>query len=91
MAKKRVAPVDHPDDFDEAFEGATPLEGAGEEVPRVVPDPAKHIFVDLSGSGSYELVEYYDPFGPSRRILFNGVNIEHVGDGENGVWQYRAM
>lgn len=65
-------------------------EAAEAERKRVKPVFRKHILVDLDGTGHYELMplngqEYL------RRLIINGKNVEHVGEGENGVWCYRAM
>lgn len=81
---------------------ATPEELAQEEsIPQVMteevsteitPDPTKHILVDMGGSGIYVLMDIPEDYGQhDRRMVVNGVNVEHVSRGVNGVWQYRAM
>lgn len=58
-------------------------------------DPSYDIFttVGVEGrDGSVNYVTGVDPeFYRSRRILLHGQNLEHVSDGIQGIWVYRAM
>lgn len=55
-----------------------------------VPDPSIHIGID-DGKGGYSLLEHPEAKDRLPRLVVNGRNVEHVSDGENGLWVYRSM
>lgn len=53
-------------------------------------DPSIHIGID-DGKGGYSLLEHPEAKDKLPRLVVGGRNVEHVSDGENGVWVYRSM
>lgn len=63
--------------------------------PEPTPEVGKHILVDMSGSGTYSLLDApkgYSGENPDRQLTIPGFgNVEHVDTDPSGVWCYRKM
>lgn len=55
-----------------------------------VPNPEIHIMLD-DGRGGSTLLEHPEAKEKMARMTVGGRNVEHVAEGENGVWIYRSM
>lgn len=63
--------------------------------PEPTPEVGKHILVDMSGAGTYSLLDAprgYSGENPDRVLNIPGFgNVEHVDTHPSGVWCYRSM
>ncbi len=60
------------------------------KTPPSVADPSIHIGLD-DGMGGFSLIEHPEAKDRLPRLTVGGRNVEHVADGENGIWIYRSM
>lgn len=54
-----------------------------------VADPSIHIGIEKAGG--YDLLEHPEAKDRLAKMTVGGRNVEHVSEGENGVWIYRPM
>lgn len=54
-----------------------------------IADPAIHIGIEKPGG--YDLLEHPEAKERLAKMTVGGRNVEHVSDGENGIWVYRPM
>lgn len=61
------------------------------EPPPVTRDPTKTIGLESGIHGEYLYLEAPPEWHRDSRMLYGGLNYEHVSDDRDGCWIYRAM
>jgi hypothetical protein len=54
-------------------------------------DPETVIGIDPTRTGSYDYIDYPQPYGAERVVVISGQTYEHCAEDGDGVWLYRAV